>query len=120
MYILHSVRKNDFDIKNNYYGHKSIENFGYIHCSDMDTYGLVAPNFKEEIEERLLLVINVDKVVADIKWEDGGGWDFPHIYGLLNVDSIEAVLPHLWSNEKEWIPNHELEKFREGSLTRNS
>lgn len=122
MYILHSVRKNEFNIEDNYYGHASIEKYGYIHCSDLDTYGLVAPNFKDEIDERVLLVIDTDKVEALIKWEDGGGYDFPHIYGLLNVDAIEEVLPHLWSEEKEWIPDDGLKKygFKEGNLSRNS
>ena len=122
MYILHSVKKNEFNIEDNYYGHASIKKFGYIHCSDLDTYGLVAPNFKDEKEERVLLVINTDKVKADIKWEDGGGYDFPHIYGLLNVDAIEAVLPHLWSLEKEWIPDDELKKFgfKESAFGRNN
>ena len=111
MYILHSVRKKEFNIENNLYGHESLKKCGYIHCSDLDTYGLVAPNFKDDIEERLLLVINTDKVIPDIKWEDGGGYDFPHIYGLLNVDSIEEIFPHLWSTEKEWIPNEKLKDF---------
>lgn len=111
MYILHSVKKVDFDINKHYYGQDSINKFGFIHCSDFDTYYLVAPNFKNEPDERLLLVINTDKVNANIKWEDGGGIDFPHIYGLLNVDSVEEVLPHLWTKNKIWIPNEELKKY---------
>jgi uncharacterized protein (DUF952 family) len=111
MYILHSVKKVDFDINKHYYGQDSINKFGFIHCSDFDTYYLVAPNFKNEPNERLLLVINTDKVNANIKWEDGGGIDFPHIYGLLNVDSVEEVLPHLWTENKIWIPNEELKKY---------
>jgi uncharacterized protein (DUF952 family) len=111
LYILHSVKKDDFDIDKNYYGQNSIDRFGFIHCSDFDTYYLVAPNFKNESDERLLLVINTDKVNADIKWEDGGGVNFPHIYGLLNVDSVEEVLPHLWTENKIWIPNEELKKY---------
>lgn len=111
MYILHSAKKADFDANKRYYGQYSVDNFGFIHCSDLDTYYLVAPNFKNETDERLLLVINTEKVNAVIKWEDGGGIDFPHIYGLLNTDSIEEVLPHLWTENKIWIPNEELKKY---------
>ena len=111
MYILHSVRKKDFDVESSYYGRDSIEKFGFIHCSDLDTYYLVAPNFKDDDEERVLLVIDTLKVDKEIKWEDGGGIDFPHIYGLLNTDAVEEVLPHLWSDDKEWIPNEELKKY---------
>ena len=48
MYIIHSVNKEEFDneIKTGSYGRKSLEKFGFIHCSDLDTYYLVAPNFK--------------------------------------------------------------------------
>lgn len=111
MYILHSVRKKDYDINGSYYGSDSIEKFGYIHCSDLDTYYLVAPNFKDDREERILLVIDTSKVDKEIKWEDGGGLDFPHIYGLLNNDAVLEVLPHLWSEDRVWIPNEELKKY---------
>ena len=111
MYILHSVLKKDFDITNKYYGEESIKRSGFIHCSDLYTYKLVAPNFRDEEEERILLVIDTDKVDAEIKWEDGGGLDFPHIYGLLNTDSIVEVLPHEWSGDKVWIPDKRLEKY---------
>ena len=45
-----------------------------------------------------------------------------HIYGLLNIDAIEEVLPHLWSLDKEWIPDDGLNKygFKEGNFSRNS
>jgi uncharacterized protein (DUF952 family) len=124
MYIIHSVLKDDYEeeIKTGFYGKSSIEKCGFIHCSDMDTYALVAPNFKDDYRERLVLVIDTDKVVASIKWEDGGGYDFPHIYGLLNIDAIEEVLPHLWSLDKEWIPDEGLKKygFKESDFSRNS
>ena len=64
MYIVHSVLEKDIDLALEYYGHSSLEKSGYIHCSDIDTYELVAPNFKDEDEERILLVIDKDKWTA--------------------------------------------------------
>lgn len=90
MYIFHCVRKRDFDPSAEFYGEESVKKCGFIHCSDIDTYYLVAPNFKDDYQERILLLINTDKVIPEIKWEDSEGWDFPHIYGLLNTDAIEA------------------------------
>ena len=57
MYIIHSVNKEEFEneIKTRSYGRKSLEKFGFIHCSDLDTYYLVAPNFKEDLNDRLIL-----------------------------------------------------------------
>ena len=113
MYIIHSVNKNEYEneIKHGYYGKKSIGKFGFIHCSDLDTYYLVAPNFKEDLEDRLILLIDTDKVDSEIKWENGGSVDYPHIYGLLNKDAIVGVFNHLWSAERVWIPNKELTKY---------
>ena len=113
MYIIHSVSKSEFEeeIKSGFYGKESIEKFGFIHCSEISTYALVAPNFKSKRAERLILVIDTDKVSAPIKWEDGGGVDFPHIYGLLSKSAIVKVLPHLWSENREWIKNPELENI---------
>ena len=111
MYILHIVKKDDFDKNREYYGEESIRKFGFIHCSDLDTYYLVAPNFKEEKEDRVLLVIDTDKVTSPIKWEENYGVKFPHIYGLLNTDSIVDILPHLWNSKKVWIPNKELKNY---------
>jgi len=80
-----------------------------VHCSDFDTYSLVAANFKDDDNERYVLVIDAEKLTSEIKWEDGGGWDFPHIYGQIDEDAIVDVLPHLWSEDRVWIPNEELD-----------
>ena len=113
MYIIHSAVKEEFEneIKLGFYGQNSLEKFGFIHCSDLDTYYLVAPNFKNENKDRLILLIDTDKVENEIKWEDAQGVDFPYIYGLLNASSIIGIYPHLWNKDKIWIPNGELEQY---------
>ena len=60
MYITHLVNKDEFEneIKNGTYGSNSINEFGFIHCSDLDTCYLVTPNFKNDLNERVLLLIN--------------------------------------------------------------
>ena len=120
MYIIHSVNKEEFynEIKTGSYGRKSLEKFGFIHCSDLDTYYLVAPNFKNDINKRLVLLIDTDMVNSEIKWEDGGGLDFPHIYGLLNQDAIVGVFEHIWSKDRVWIPNDELINYASNGFNR--
>ena len=120
MYIIHSVDKEEYEdeIKNGNYGRKSIDKFGFIHCSDLDTYYLVAPNFKEDLNDRLILLIDTKKLDVEIKWEDGGGIDFPYIYGLINQNAIIGVYNHLWSDERIWIPNDELKKYATNGFKR--
>ena len=113
MYIIHVAGKETFmkEIKTGFYGAESLERCGFIHCSDLDTYYLVAPNFRNDRDKKVILVIDTEKLTGEVKWEDGGGLDFPHIYGLLNRDAVIDVLDHLWSPDKEWVPNEELKKY---------
>lgn len=112
MIILHSLTKKFWDTykNNNFYGDLALDKYGFIHCSDVSTYHYVAPNFKDESEEMILLVIDTDKVTSKIVWEDlnNCGIKFPHIYGLLNKSAVISILPHLWNEKKEWVMNDEL------------
>lgn len=113
MIIIHTVNKDEFEkeIQTGSYGSYSLERYGFIHCSDLDTYYLVAPNFEDDYAERVILLIDTEKLNCEVKWEDGGGVDFPHIYGPLNQDAIVGVVKHLWSDERKWIPNDELKEY---------
>lgn len=81
-----------------------------LHCSDLHTFYKVAPNFKDMDEELVLLCIESQKVEAQVKWEDGDncGTAYPHIYGLLNINAVERVLPYLKDDAGNWIKNEEL------------
>ena len=113
MIIIHIANKDEFEkeIKTGHYGTASLQKCGFIHCSDLDTYYLVAPNFKNDYTEKVILVIDTEKLTCDVKWEDGGGLDFPHVYGLLPRGAIIGVFSHLWSENREWIPNDELKQY---------
>lgn len=110
MYIIHSVNKEEFEneIKFGKYGSLSIKKYGFIHCSDLDTYYLVAPNFRKDYSEIIILLIDTDKVEHEIKQEDVGGKDFLHIYGLLDRNAIVGIFLYLWSDDITLIPNEEL------------
>ena len=120
MYIIHVASKELFteEIKTGFYGMDSIQRCGFVHCSDLDTYYLVAPNFRNDQEEKVILVIDTEKLTSEVKWEDGGGLDFPHIYGLIAREAIVDVFDHLWSPEKEWIPNEELKRYASNGFRR--
>lgn len=120
MIIMHTANRDEYEkeIATGSYGAQSLERSGFIHCSDLDTYYLVAPNFRNDFTEKVILLIDTDKLASEVKWEDGGGLDFPHIYGLLNRDAIIGVFEHLWSKDRVWIPNDELRPFAPGGFRR--
>ena len=73
MYIIHVANKEEYEkeIRTGFYGRRSVERCGFIHCSDLDTYYLVAPNFRNDTDEKVILVIDTDKTEPEIRWEDG-------------------------------------------------
>lgn len=113
MIILHCLKEKTWnDYKNKeFYGEKYIETEGFIHCSDIYTFYKVAPNFLNVEEKLILLCIDTEKTHAEIKWEDNYncGTTFPHIYGLLNTDSVINVLPFLKDSNGDFLLNTELQ-----------
>ena len=80
------------------------------HCSSVEYFWRVAPNFAHDSEERLLLCIDTDRLDAPVRWEDleGCGREYPHIYGLVNREAVTAVLPDNKDAQGTWITNPEL------------
>ena len=80
----------------------SLESDGFIHCSQQDQVLDVANLFCFDWDDLVLLIINPQKVRADIRWENpaepitleenSDPEVFPHIYGPLNLDAIFRVL----------------------------
>lgn len=66
---------------------------GFIHCSKVDQVVKVANTYFNDETNLFLLTIPVDKVRAEIRWEDllGEGEQFPHIYGILDLKAVAAV-----------------------------
>ena len=105
-FIFHLVPKMDFftQIQDNIYTPKRFSQDGFIHC----TYGedltiLVANDYFSKELELLILKISLNKVKAKVRFEAPqpipGGKSYhlqvnslyPHIYGSLNLDSIEGI-----------------------------
>ncbi|MFI3283894.1 MAG: DUF952 domain-containing protein [Erysipelotrichaceae bacterium] len=82
----------------------------FIHCSTPDQFSFVSPRFDHTKEQLILLALDTDKIAHPIRWEgkEMFGKDFPHIYGLINCDSIIAVYPYLRKEDGSWIKNPEL------------
>jgi uncharacterized protein (DUF952 family) len=74
----------------------SLASQGYIHASGVAQVAGVANAFYRDCgEDLVILVIDTDRVRAEIRYEDvpGAGAPFPHIYGPLNPDAVLAARP---------------------------
>src|SRR6266581_1426364 len=68
---------------------------GFIHCSTVAQVAPVANMIYKGEPDLLVLVIDTDRVAAEIRYEQVPGSDapFPHIYGPLNADAVVETLP---------------------------
>lgn len=93
--IIHILKKEEWErakIEGIYRG-DTLDTDGFIHCSPVEKIVDVANyNFKGK-KGLILLCIDEDKVISEIKWEDlyNEGRNYPHIYGELNIDSVIEV-----------------------------
>lgn len=68
---------------------------GFIHCTRGDEQLIIVANryYRHDDQLFLVLIINEDLVLAEIKYEPGAdGVFYPHIYGPLNRNAIISVL----------------------------
>jgi uncharacterized protein (DUF952 family) len=75
------------------YRAESLATAGFIHCSRPEQILKVANQYYPGVSNLVLLWINIDKLNADLRWEESDGDVFPHLYGPLNLDAVIVVLP---------------------------
>ena len=111
MIILHCLTKKKWGaVKDKpMFGEELLARDGFIHCSPINYFWRVAPNFRDIKDDLVLLCIDLDKLKAEVKWEDGTncGREYPHIYGLINRDAVTDVLTYLKDENGDFIKNQE-------------
>lgn len=65
---------------------------GFIHCSRLGQVLKVANRFYAGLDDLVLLCIDPQKLVPELRWEAAEGDIFPHIYGPLNLDAVVGVV----------------------------
>ena len=92
--IVHLCAKKDWEaaLGIGSYRAQSLDVEGFIHCSRPDQLLEVANNFYRYSPPLVVLWIIPSKVDAKIIWESVGQDNFPHIYGPLNLNAVEAAL----------------------------
>ena len=109
--ILHCMKKSTWETRKNkeYWGKRNIDAEGFIHCSTIEYFWRVAPNFADAEEELVLICIDENKLEAEVRYEDGDncGREYPHVYGMINNDAVMTVLPFTKDKDGIWQKNPE-------------
>ena len=115
--ILHCMKKTTWEDRKNKpnWGKRNLEAEGFIHCSTVEYFWRVAPNFRDIKEELVLVCIDEDKLESEVRYEDGDncGREYPHVYGLINNDAVIMVLPFLKDENGDYMKNPEFRDIKE-------
>ena len=77
--------------KSGQYRDTSLEQDGFIHCSQPEQVLEVANHFYAGVPDLILLWFDPEKLASEIRWENMQGTMFPHIYGPINLDAICSI-----------------------------
>ncbi|MDJ0578637.1 DUF952 domain-containing protein [Crocosphaera sp.] len=88
----------------NEYKSTSLEKERFIHCSTQSQIITIANTFYRDYEQLIVLEINPNKLLAEVKWESpvhpnpnldhniNDTEKFPHVYGTINLDAVEKII----------------------------
>jgi uncharacterized protein (DUF952 family) len=73
----------------------TLDEQGFIHASTGGQVAWVANRYYRGVPDLVVLVIDTDRVAAEIRYEEVPGSEapFPHIYGALNTDAVIGTRP---------------------------
>jgi len=92
-WIVHLCHNADWHaaLEKGYYQADSLVEVGFIHCSRPEQVMGVANRYYTGINDLVLLWINPASLRAELRWEASDEDLFPHVYGLINIDAVQAV-----------------------------
>ena len=101
-WIFHIIPADDWLTaqRRGFYEPPSLRQEGFIHCSRCEQILPVAQTFYAGRDDLFLLRIHPGRLESELRWEppaggvpQGGSADdlFPHLYGVLNLDAVDAV-----------------------------
>ena len=105
--ILHIIRNQEWQLakQSGSYKNKSLEEEGFIHCSNENQVCKVADTLYKDEEDVLLLYIDETKLMSKVVYEDlyQLGEKYPHVYGPINLDAVVKVEPFLKDENGEFF-----------------
>lgn len=110
--ILHCMRASVWEERRDkpFWGRRNLERDGFIHCSSLEYFWRVAPNFEGITDSLVLVLMDESKLASKVLYEDGDscGRAYPHIYGLVNREAVACVLRFLRDGDERYVRNPEL------------
>lgn len=90
--IYHIATLTDWDAAhvNGFYEAASLNNKGFIHCSEERQVIDVYNRFFEDQTDVVKLIIDTDKLASMLvyEWSPDFADTFPHVYGRINLDAV--------------------------------
>jgi uncharacterized protein (DUF952 family) len=71
----------------------SLQTSGFIHASPIDQLTRIANKYYRTVADVKVMVAEVLKIDAIVRWEPATDGIYPHIYGPLNMDAVTKVVP---------------------------
>jgi uncharacterized protein (DUF952 family) len=94
--IYHIAFANDWEEakQKGYYGHPSLTDEGFIHCSQEHQVAGVLTRYFEGKANLVKLVIDTEKLTSKyiFDWSPSTQDTFPHVYGPINTDAVQDVI----------------------------
>ena len=69
----------------------SLASEGFIHLSTAEQWPRTRERFYADATELLLLEIDETLLAGDVRYERADGEDFPHLYGVLDIEAVVSV-----------------------------
>ena len=95
-YIYHIIKNKEWQTakESGSYRPPSVDSEGFIHCSLAEQVASTATRYYLGVPDLIVLKINIQKLKSEIRTEQApnGSW-YPHIYGELNINAVEAEIP---------------------------
>ena len=95
-YIYHITNSDDWQNakKLGIYENQSLKTQGFIHCAANDQVVEIAGQFFSEYDDLTVLKINAENTKYAVVYEnlDNGSDLYPHIYGPIEINTVEGVL----------------------------
>jgi uncharacterized protein (DUF952 family) len=66
---------------------------GFIHASPYEQLGRVANKHYRQKVDVCVVSVRVDQLKSELRWEPAAGSLYPHIYGPLNWEAVDTILP---------------------------
>jgi uncharacterized protein (DUF952 family) len=78
-----------------FYEHPSLNEEGFIHCSEDRQVAAVLHRYFEGQTNLIKLLIDTEKLNSSLvfDWSPSAADTFPHVYGPINLDAVIEIVP---------------------------